>query len=88
MCLAFFNVSQKAILLISDNKFHQSLVIYFHKPRMKSNELIFRKFCPKFEKIARRRYLARYCDESNGSFGTLLKPFYDTLDNNRDSIAG
>ena len=55
---------------------------------MKTNELIFRKFCPKFEKIAKRRYLARYCDESNGSFETLLKLFCGALDDNRGNIAG
>ena len=54
---------------------------------MKTKELIFRKSCPKFEKIA-KRYLARYCDESNDSFETLPKPFYGALDDNHSKIAG
>ena len=88
MCLALLNVSQKAILLISDNKLYQNLGIYFHKPRMKTKWLIFRKFCLKLKKIAKRCYMARYCDESNGTFETLLKLFYGTLDDNRSNIAG
>ena len=89
MCvlLSSLNVSRKAILLTSDSKFHESLVNYFHKPRMKTNELIFRK-CPKFEKMAKRIYLAGYCDESIGSFETLPKLFYGTLNDNCGNMAG
>ena len=72
--------SQKAMLLISGNKFHKS--------RMKTNRLIFRKFCPKFEKIAKRHYLARYCDKSNDSFEILPKLFYGTLRDIRGNITG
>ena len=53
---------------------------------MKTNELILRKFCPEFEK-PKRCYLARYYDESNGSFETLSKLVYGILDNNRGNIA-
>ena len=52
---------------------------------METNELIFRKFCLKFERIAKRGYWARYRD---GSFETLPKLFYGTSDDNRDNIAG
>ena len=76
--LSSLNVSQKAILLMSDNKFHQSRHL-ISQITHKTNELIFRKFCPNFEKIANRSDLARYCDESNDSFETLPELFYGTL---------
>ena len=86
--LSFLKVSQKAILLICDNKFHHSLVGYFQKPRTRTNELIFKKFCPKCKKIAKPCYLAWYCGKSGGSFETLLKLVHGTLDDNRGHMAG
>ena len=86
--LSFLKVSQKAMLLMCNNKFHQSLVSYFHKPRTKTNELIFRKFCPKCEKIAKPCQLAWYCGKSSGSFETLLKLVHGILDDDHGYMAG
>ena len=46
----------------------------------KPTSKFYRSFVPN-SKVAKRRYLARYCDESNGSFELLPKLFYGTFNN-------
>ena len=83
-----FNSSQTAMSLINNKKFHPGVIkyMYFHKPRMKRNDLIFRKFCPKCEKVAKVCYLAGCCGERNSGFEPLLKLLHRIVDDNCENI--
>ena len=89
MCLvSSLNVSQKAMLLISDSKFYQSCQL-ISQTTFENKQVNFKTVLSQNrKKMAERFYLARYCDESHSSFKTLPKLFLVTVDDNRGNIAG